>query len=288
MGEGAHVSDVTQIMALSTLGKNRRIAESDKLASFTKHPDTFFPGFFGYFAGVIHVGKNYRCVLSQIMGGAGVMRHLGNRDVSKDTVLPHLLYEGVWTSDVLLVVGGSDMSELCPYPISGCYNGPNLEVFQEDVLELDYLFMGDSSCRSEVEVSISLPVALLVEFRDPPAADQNNGVFGELFDLRASCQDKEGRGESSDSFFFPPVFGSAVMNYGDNSLVGGRLIRRVSLGTSLGSMILCLSDLCRLVSNLLASCCGGIVEVDYSSTVVRLRLDLNPFRGFGLCSRGRH
>jgi hypothetical protein len=221
-------------VALSTLGKHRRVAEPDKLASFTEHPDTFFPGFFGYFASVIHVGENYCCILSQVMGGAGVVWHLGYWDVSKDTVSPHLLYKGVWTGDVLLMVGGSDMSKLRPYPVPGRDNGPNLEMFQEDMLELDYLVVGDCTCRSEVEIPISLPVALLVEFRYPPAADQNDGVFGELFYLCVSCQDEEGRGESADSFFFPPVFGSTVTNYGDDSFIGGRLIRGTSLGPPWG------------------------------------------------------
>jgi hypothetical protein len=142
---------------------------------------------------VVHVGKYYHGVLSKVMGGAGVMRHLGDGDVSEDTVMSHFFYEGVRSSDILLVVGGSDMSELCPYPVSGRDDGLNLQMFQEDMLELNYLFMGDVSCRGEVEVSVPLLVALLVKLGDPPAANQNDGMLGQLFDLCAGGQDKKSR-----------------------------------------------------------------------------------------------
>jgi hypothetical protein len=174
-------------MAFAALSEDWGIAKSDKLAAFSEHPDTLFPGFLSYFAGMVHICEYYRGILPKVMGSAGVMWHLRDGDVSKDTISPHLFHESIRTSDVLLVVGGSDVSELCPYPISGCYDGPNLEVFQEDVLELDYLFMGNGSCRGEVEVPVSLLVAFLIEFRDPPSAVQNNGVFCELFDFCAGC-----------------------------------------------------------------------------------------------------
>jgi hypothetical protein len=80
---------------------------------------------------------------------------------------------------------------LSPDPIPGGDDGPDLQVFQENVLELDYLFMGHVAGRREVEVAVAFLVSLFIEFRDPPAANQYNGVFGELFDFGACRQDKE-------------------------------------------------------------------------------------------------
>jgi hypothetical protein len=275
-------------MALSTLGKDRRIAESDKLASFPEHPDTFFPSFFGYFAGVVHVCKNYRCILSQIVGGAGVMWHLGNRDISEDTILSHFFNEGVGAGDILLVVGGADMSKLSPYPVAGGDDGADLEMLQEDVLELNHLFVGDVACHGEVEVPVAFLVALLIELGNPPAANQNDGMLCELFDFCASHQDEEGGGKGSNGFLFPLVFRTAPSNYGYNGLIWGSSICGASLRAPLGGTVLSLSDLRCFAADLLAPCHSSIVEVDYTSTVVWLQLDLDPFRCFGLCGRGRH
>jgi hypothetical protein len=278
---------VAEFMALSTLGEDRRVAEANKLTPFSEHPDTFFPGLFGYFAGVVHIGKYHRSIFPKVVGGAGVMRHLGNWNVSEDSISPHLVYEGIRAGDVLLVIGCTDMSKLCPHPVAGRNDGPNFKMFQEDVLELNDLFMGNVPCCGEIEVSISFLVALLVELGDPPAANQNDGVLCELFDFCACCQDKKGGGKGSDGFLFSLVLRAAVTNYCDDSLVGGGSICWASLRAALRGAVLCLSDLCRFTPYLLASCNCGIVEVDYPSAVVWLRLDLDPFRCFGLCGLGR-
>jgi hypothetical protein len=176
-GEGAHIGNVTQFVAFTTLGENGGISQSYKLATFSKHPDTFFPSFLSDFAGMIHVGEDYRGIFSQVMGGAGIVRHLGDGNVSQDAVVPHFFDEDIGACNVLLVVGGSDMLELGPHPIAGCDNGANLEVLQENVLELDHLFVGDVACRGEIEVAVSLLIAFLVQLGDPPATDQDDSVL---------------------------------------------------------------------------------------------------------------
>jgi hypothetical protein len=88
---------------------------------------------------MIHVSEYYRGILPKVVWGACIMGHLRDWDVSQDTIVSHFLDEDVWTGDVLLVIGGADMSELSPYPVAGRYNGADLEVFQENVLELNHL-----------------------------------------------------------------------------------------------------------------------------------------------------
>jgi hypothetical protein len=67
-------------------------------------------------------------MFSEVVRGACVVGHLWDGDVSQDTVSSHFFYEGVGAGDVLLVVGGADMSKLSPYPIAGGDNGADLEV----------------------------------------------------------------------------------------------------------------------------------------------------------------
>jgi hypothetical protein len=165
-------------VAFTALGENRGVAQSDKLAPLSEHPNTLFPRFLGYFAGMIHISEYYHGVLPKVVWGTCVMGHLRDWNVSQDTIVSHFLDKDVWTGDVLLVVGGADVSELSLYPVAGCDDGADLEMFQGDMLELNHLFMGDVSCRSKVEVAVSLLVAFLVELGDPPASDQNDGMLG--------------------------------------------------------------------------------------------------------------
>jgi hypothetical protein len=178
-------------MALSTLGENGGVTKADKLAAFSKHPNSFFPSFLGDFARMVHISEDNGGVFPKVVGGTCVVWHLWDRNVSENGVAPHLLYEGVRSGDVLLVVGGPDMPQLCPDPVAHGDYGSDLEVFQKNVLELDYLFVGHVTGRREVEVAVAFLVSLLIEFRDPPSANQYYGVFGELFDFGARRQDKE-------------------------------------------------------------------------------------------------
>jgi hypothetical protein len=109
-GKGAHVSHMAKFMALPTLGENRRVTETDKLASFSKHPDAFLSCLFGNFTRMVHVCKNDCGVFPKVVGGTGIVRHLGDRDVSKNGVTSHLFNEDVRSGDVLLVVSGSDVT----------------------------------------------------------------------------------------------------------------------------------------------------------------------------------
>jgi hypothetical protein len=108
--EGTHVSYVTEFVTFPALGEDWRVTKADKLASFSEHPDALLTCLFSDSACMIHICEHNGGVFPKIMGGTRVMRHLGNRDVSENSIAPHLFYEGVWSCDVLLVVGGSDMS----------------------------------------------------------------------------------------------------------------------------------------------------------------------------------
>jgi hypothetical protein len=59
------------------------------------------------------------------------------------------------------------------------------------MLELHYLFVGDVTGCCEVEVAVSPLVAFLIQFRDPPAANKDDGMLCELLDLGTSRQDDE-------------------------------------------------------------------------------------------------
>jgi hypothetical protein len=90
---------------------------------------------------------------------------------------------------------------LGPHPITGRDDGADFEVFQEHVLKLYHLFVGDVAHCSEVEITVMFLVAFLIWLGDPPAADQDDSMLCELFDLSTGSQDKVGRRKSSDCCF---------------------------------------------------------------------------------------
>jgi hypothetical protein len=99
-------------MTLVALGEDRRVSQSNELASLPKHPDTFFPHLFGDFTGVIHICKDYSGVFPKVVGGACIVGHLGDGSVSQDTISSHFLDEDVGASNVLLMVCCADVSKL--------------------------------------------------------------------------------------------------------------------------------------------------------------------------------
>jgi hypothetical protein len=120
---------------------------------------------------VIHVGEHNSGIFPKVVGCAGVVRHLWNWDVSKSRITSHLFDQDVRSGDVLLVIGGADVSKLGPHPVAGRYDCADFQMFQENMLKLDDLFVGDVASGCEIEVAISFLVALLVEFRNPPTAN---------------------------------------------------------------------------------------------------------------------
>jgi hypothetical protein len=159
-GEGAQISDVAKFMALPALGKNWRVAEADELAPLSEHPNTLFPGLFGDFAGVVHIGKYHCGVLPKVVGGAGVMRHLRNWDVSEDRVSPHLIYEGVQARrrfvDGRRCGHGESWAQT---QLPAVTIAPTLRVLQEDVLELE---LPVRALTFPAAVKLKLPLRLLV------------------------------------------------------------------------------------------------------------------------------
>jgi hypothetical protein len=144
-GEGTHVGYMSKLMTFSTLSEDGGVAEADELASFAKHPYALFGCLFGDFTRMIHVCEHYCGVFPKVVGSTRVVGHLWDRNVSKNRVTSHFLDQGVRTSNVLLMVGGPNMSKLGPYPVAGRDDGTDFEVFQENVLELHDLFVGDGS-----------------------------------------------------------------------------------------------------------------------------------------------
>jgi hypothetical protein len=112
-------------------------------------------------------------------------------------------------------------------------------------------------------------------------------VFGKLLDLGASGQNDKCRGEGADSFLLCFVLRTAVTYNRNDRLVSCGAVRWTFLWTTLGGTVLCLSDLSRRVSDLLAPSHGSVVKVDYATTMIWLRFDLDPLRCFGLGSLGR-
>jgi hypothetical protein len=67
----------------------------------------------------------------------------------QNRVTSHFFYQDIRASDVLLVVSGADVSKLCPHPVASRDDGTDFQMFQENVLELHDLFMGDVAGRCE-------------------------------------------------------------------------------------------------------------------------------------------
>jgi hypothetical protein len=130
------------------------------------------------------------------------VRHLWDWDVSKNRVTSHLLYEGVRSGDVLLVVGGSDMSELCPHPVAGRDDGADFEVFQENVLELHDLFVGDvpAAVKLKLPLRFLLPFLSSLETHHPPTRTMACLVSCSIL-VRAAKIRKAGRGRG----WLPPL-----------------------------------------------------------------------------------
>jgi hypothetical protein len=101
---------MAKLMTFATLSKNGGVPKANELAAFAKHPYALLRCLFGDFTSMIHICEHYCGVFPKVVGGARVVRHLWNRDVSKNRVTSHFLDQGVGTGYVLLVVGGADMS----------------------------------------------------------------------------------------------------------------------------------------------------------------------------------
>jgi hypothetical protein len=129
-GEGTHVGYVSKLVTFTTLSENGGVPEADELATFAKHPDTFLCCLFGNFTRVVHVCEHHRCVFPEVMGGTRIVGHLRDWDVSENRITSHFFYQSVGTGDVLLMVGGPDMSELGPHPVAGRDDGADFEMFQ--------------------------------------------------------------------------------------------------------------------------------------------------------------
>jgi hypothetical protein len=82
MGEGAQAGHMSEFMALAILSENQGVAKPDKLAVLSKHPDTFHIGLFSHISRAVHVGEHYCGVFHKVVGGAGVMWHLGQGNTS--------------------------------------------------------------------------------------------------------------------------------------------------------------------------------------------------------------
>jgi hypothetical protein len=140
-GEGAHVGHVAKLVTFATLSKNGGIPKADELAAFAKHPYTLFRCLFSDFTGVVHICEHYRGIFPKVVGGARIVGHLWNRDVSQNRITSHLLDQNIRACDILLVVGSPNMSKLSPHPVAGSDDGTDFEVLQEHMLKLHDLFV---------------------------------------------------------------------------------------------------------------------------------------------------